>query len=116
MGLSLSAYSLALNTYFVEKKGKAVGYAMTITGLGPILMPQLITLLSKHYSVQGSTLILGSITAHCFVAALLLQPVKWHLKNVVKDEEKLEARPEESESKEPNGNDRKKSLSTYSLE
>ncbi|KAG8038492.1 hypothetical protein G9C98_006188 [Cotesia typhae] len=55
VGLSMAAFSLALNTYFLEKRGRAMGLAMTITG----------------------------ITMHTLVAALLLQPVKWHAKRPV---------------------------------
>ncbi|CAG5077919.1 Similar to SLC16A9: Monocarboxylate transporter 9 (Gallus gallus) [Cotesia congregata] len=83
VGLSMAAFSLALNTYFLEKRGRAMGLAMTITGFGPILMPQLISLLLYIYSAQGTIIILGGITMHTLVAALLLQPVKWHAKRPV---------------------------------
>ncbi|RZC32316.1 uncharacterized protein BDFB_002007, partial [Asbolus verrucosus] len=87
--------SLALNSYFRKNRGKAVGYAMTLTGLGPILMPQLINLLMKIHTVQGVTLILGGIAANSFVAASLLHPVKWHMKTEIIEDEKLEDIPEE---------------------
>ncbi|KAJ3657855.1 hypothetical protein Zmor_009632 [Zophobas morio] len=89
-GLNMSAYSLALNSYFRKKKGQAVGYAMTITGLGPILMPQVINGLIKVHTVQGVTLILGGIAANSFVAASLLQPIKWHMKTQEVPEENPE--------------------------
>lgn len=90
MGMNMSAYSLALNSYFRKNRGKAVGYAMTITGLGPILMPQLIYFLTQIHAVQGVTLILAGIAAHSFVAASLLQPIKWHLKTEIIEEEQEE--------------------------
>ncbi|XP_064214720.1 monocarboxylate transporter 14 isoform X2 [Tribolium castaneum] len=96
MGMNMSAYSLALNSYFRKNRGKAVGYAMTITGLGPILMPQLINVLMKMHAVQGVTLILAGIAAHSFVAASLLQPVKWHLKTEIVEETKEEKKTEET--------------------
>lgn len=76
----MSSYPLALNTYFVKNRGKATGISFTITGLGPILMPQLITVLMYYYGVQGTMFILAALSAHTMIAALLLQPVKWHMK------------------------------------
>jgi hypothetical protein len=73
-----SSFSLALNTYFKEKRNKAAGIGMTITGLGPIFLPQLASLLLEFYGPQGCVMIIGSITLHIVSAALLLQPVKWH--------------------------------------
>jgi MFS family permease len=103
MGMNMAAYGLALNSYFRKNRGKAVGYAMTITGLGPILMPQLINGLSKMYTVQGTTLILGAISAHSFISALLLHPLKWHMKTEIVEDGKLdpieEDPPEQNEGK-----------------
>lgn len=79
----MSAFQLALNTYFKERRNKATGFAMTITGLGPILMPQLINLLLKFYTTEQTIFIIGGLSLHAFVAAILLQPVKWHMKEKV---------------------------------
>lgn len=54
---------------------------MTLTGLGPILYPPMISGLLIFYGVQGCVLILGAICTHIIMAALLLQPVKWHMKD-----------------------------------
>ncbi|XP_025831354.1 monocarboxylate transporter 13-like isoform X2 [Agrilus planipennis] len=80
MGLGMSSYSLALNTYFLKNRGKATGIAFTITGLGPIGMPQLISMLMNTYGSRGAVLVLAGIAAHTFPASFLLQPVKWHWK------------------------------------
>jgi MFS family permease len=80
MGMCESAYSLALNMYFKNKRSVAMGLAVTVTGFGPILIPQLIRLLMQFYTAEGVTLIFGGICAHVFIAATLLQPVKWHMK------------------------------------
>ncbi|XP_015114430.1 uncharacterized protein LOC107039372 [Diachasma alloeum] len=85
ISLTMAAFSLALNTYFLEKRGRAVALAMTITGLGPIIMPQIITVLSNNYPSQHAIFILGAIGLHTVVASLLLQPVKWHSKRGVRD-------------------------------
>lgn len=54
---------------------------MTLTGLGPILYPPMISALLIFYGIQGCVLILGAICMHIIMAALLLQPVKWHMKD-----------------------------------
>ncbi|XP_011313865.1 uncharacterized protein [Fopius arisanus] len=91
ISLTMAAFSLAINTYFLERRGRAMGVAMTITGLGPIIMPQIITILSHNYPAQHAIFILAAIGLHTIVASLLLQPIKWHLKRVAlepKDEDK----------------------------
>lgn len=54
MSMSMSAFSLATNSYFNTKRGRAVGMAVTLTGLGPILMPQIASVLLSFYGVQVS--------------------------------------------------------------
>lgn len=80
MGLCSSSFSLAMNTYFNNRRCKAFGIGATITGLGPIFLPQLITLLLGIYGSQGCVLIIGGFAMNIVAAALLLQPVKWHQK------------------------------------
>ncbi|CAH1985841.1 unnamed protein product [Acanthoscelides obtectus] len=82
----MSSYSLALNTYFKDKRDKAVSLSMTISGLGPIVMPQVINQLMEEYTSEGVTLILAGICTHSFVAACLLQPVKYHQRKIVLQE------------------------------
>lgn len=53
---------------------------MTAMGLGPVFMPLVISKLMNVYGVMGTALILGGLSLHSLVAALLLQPVKWHVK------------------------------------
>lgn len=80
MGFSTPAYSLALNTYFKEKRRMATGFSWTATALGPVVMPQLITVLLDLYGVQGTTLIFAGVAANAFFCSTLLQPVHWHTK------------------------------------
>jgi MFS family permease len=80
MGLCTSSFSLAVNSYFKRKRSKAFGIGVTITGIGPIILPQLISLLLGVYGSQGCVLIISGIAMNIIPAALLLQPVKWHQK------------------------------------
>jgi hypothetical protein len=49
-------------------------------GLGPVFMPLVISKLMDTYGIMGTALILGGLSLHSLVGALLLQPVKWHMK------------------------------------
>ncbi|ETN67682.1 monocarboxylate transporter [Anopheles darlingi] len=87
MGFCNSSFSLALNTYFKVRRNKAAGIAMTITGLGPIMLPQLVSLLLGLYGPRNCLLIIGALATHIIAAALLLQPVKWHVLQVERSNE-----------------------------
>ncbi|XP_033216543.1 uncharacterized protein LOC117172579 isoform X2 [Belonocnema kinseyi] len=83
MGIAMSSFLIALNSYFLEKRGRAMGIAMTLTGIGPILIPQLIRFLLDVYEAQGTMLILGGCSLHALIGALLLHPVKWHARKEI---------------------------------
>lgn len=85
LGLCSSSFPLAVNTYFRERRTKAFGIAVTISGLGPIIFPQLISVLLQFYGVTGCCLILGGICSNVIAAGLLLQPIKYHYKTSPKE-------------------------------
>lgn len=76
--MAMSSYALAINTYFNKKRSKATAFAITISGIGVIMFPQLASYLLAHYSIRDTMLIISAISAHTFVSASLLQPVEWH--------------------------------------
>ncbi|XP_037938724.1 uncharacterized protein LOC119671918 [Teleopsis dalmanni] len=80
MGISVSASSLAINTYFQHKRRKACGFSWTLTGLGPIVLPYIVTLLLSNYGVQGTVFIFAAFSLHAVVCALIYQPVRYHTK------------------------------------
>ncbi|XP_046144866.1 monocarboxylate transporter 14-like [Osmia bicornis bicornis] len=73
-GIMFPATNLAMNTYFRKKRNMAMGFSVTLTGLGPILMPLLIAKLLEHYATSGTLLILAGIAIHSFIGASLLKP------------------------------------------
>ncbi|KAG5898832.1 hypothetical protein JTB14_018792 [Gonioctena quinquepunctata] len=77
-GLLESANSLAINTYFEEKRRSATGYSWTLTGLGPIVCPHIIVFLESFYGVNGVVFLFAGFAMHSFVCGLFLQPVEWH--------------------------------------
>ncbi|KAH0557789.1 hypothetical protein KQX54_011725, partial [Cotesia glomerata] len=99
LGITMSANALALNTYFKAKRKIAVGFTWTCTGLGPIVMPQLITALMPMFGVPGTLLILSGICMNAVACALLLQPVMWHAKKVTKEPEEKELLEDKAKNK-----------------
>ncbi|KAL6267707.1 hypothetical protein P5V15_000778 [Pogonomyrmex californicus] len=82
MNMSMSGFSLAINSYFTTRRGRAMGLSVTLTGLGSILMPQISSFLLLFYGIQGTVLILGAYSFHSMIGALLLRPVKRYMKKV----------------------------------
>ncbi|BES99356.1 Major Facilitator Superfamily [Nesidiocoris tenuis] len=79
---------VGLNSYFVKRKGQAVGLAMAGTAMGFMAMPQIVSYLLLHYKFRGTLLILSGLSLNTFVGASLFQPVKWHMKTVESKDEK----------------------------
>ncbi|XP_022209300.2 uncharacterized protein LOC111065428 [Drosophila obscura] len=87
VGLSTSAAFVALNHYFKHKRGQAVGLSMAGTAIGMLIMPQLVRILLEAYDFQGAVLLLAGVALNATVGSVLLQPVKWHMKEEFDDEE-----------------------------
>lgn len=81
VGLSTSAAFVALNHYFKKKRGQAVGLSMAGTALGMLVMPQLVKIVLELYDFRGSILLLSGVALNAVVGGMLLQPVKWHMKD-----------------------------------
>lgn len=86
-GLSNSSFALALNSYFRARRTKAAGIAMTLTGIGPIVYPPMIHYLLSIYGVTGCMLVVAALALNMLVAAVMLQPIDWHLIEIVEDQE-----------------------------
>lgn len=81
MEICLATFALAVSTYFKVKRNEAFGVGLTLAGIGFIVFPQLVRIFLELYGITGCCLILGGISLNIFVAAILLQPVKYHVKN-----------------------------------
>lgn len=93
VGITASANSLALNTYFKEKRRYATGFSWTATALGPIIAPHIITFLLPRFGVSGTVLIFAGFAMNAIVCSMLLQPVHWHAK-LLPPSDVEEAKPE----------------------
>ncbi|KAK1129013.1 hypothetical protein K0M31_020146 [Melipona bicolor] len=85
-GIMFPATNLAMNTYFRKKRNVAMGLSVTLTGLGPILMPLLIAKLLEIYDTTGTLLIIAGIAMHSLIGAALLKPFQGkEITSVTKD-------------------------------
>ncbi|XP_068158615.1 monocarboxylate transporter 7 [Drosophila tropicalis] len=89
-GLTVSASSLAVNTYFKVKRRTATAYQFGVAGLGPIVCPFLATFLIYEFGVVGTTLLFAGASLHTIACSLIYQPVKWHVAKRPKDVEMLQ--------------------------
>lgn len=87
VGLTASSTFVALNHYFVKKRGQAVGFSLAGTAFGMMLMPQAVRILLEAYTFRGAILILGALCLNAVLGSCLLQPAEWHFIPEVKDEE-----------------------------
>ncbi|XP_034652729.1 uncharacterized protein LOC117891385 isoform X2 [Drosophila subobscura] len=88
-GLTVSASSLAVNTYFKVKRRTATAYQFGVAGLGPIVCPYFATYMLKEFGVQGTTMLFAGASLHTIACSLIYQPVKWHVVRRSKDAEAL---------------------------
>lgn len=80
------------------KRRRVIGIALAFTGIVSSIMPYIIVILMNSYGVKGTILILGGLCLHSIPAAVLLQPVKWHMKEVdAKDHVEIEAKDKEAQ-------------------
>jgi MFS family permease len=93
MGLVAPSSYLAINSYFVSRRGLAMGFCQAGIGLGFITVPYLVEAMLHNYGFRGTMLLLGGISLNSVVGALLYQPVEWHSvrlrlhKTITKEEE-----------------------------
>ncbi|KAH8275746.1 hypothetical protein KR026_004458 [Drosophila bipectinata] len=89
-GLTVSASSLAVNTYFKVKRRTATAYQFGVAGLGPIVCPYFATYMLQVFDVQGTTLLFAGASLHTIACSLIYQPVKWHVVKRDRDAEALQ--------------------------
>ncbi|XP_065365774.1 monocarboxylate transporter 9 [Calliphora vicina] len=96
-GLTVSASSLAVNTYFKERRRTATAYQFGVAGLGPICLPYVATFLLDYIGVEGTVLFFAGLSLNTVACSLIYQPVKWHVKKQPKDEEAFKKLPTRDE-------------------
>lgn len=72
-GLIMPSTFMAVKSYFTSRRSQAVGLSMAGTGVGQMLMPQVVRFLLDEFGYRGTTLILGGLSLNGLVGALLFQ-------------------------------------------
>ncbi|XP_070491871.1 monocarboxylate transporter 12-like [Chironomus tepperi] len=85
-GLLVNTSLVAVASYFTTNKKRAVSLSLTGTGIGQILLPQIVHYLNSHYTTNESIMIMGGLMLNGVIGALLFQPVEKHLKRRTIDE------------------------------
>lgn len=103
--MATSAAFVALNHYFKNKRGQAVGLSMAGTALGMLILPQLVRLLLEAFSFSGAILALAGLALHATLGSILLQPAKWHMKDELIDVEMMQPQTPHMETVKEDEND-----------
>nr|CAD7427075.1 unnamed protein product [Timema monikensis] len=80
-GLTMIFHSsnVAITTFFKKNRAKAMGFVNTLGGISGIWIPLVIGQAITMYGTRGAILIMAGLLLHGLVAAMLLQPVAWHM-------------------------------------
>ncbi|KAL7049967.1 hypothetical protein ACKWTF_003921 [Chironomus riparius] len=85
-GLLVNTSLIAVTSYFTTNKKRAVSFSLTGTGIGQIILPQIVQYLNSNFSTNDSIMIMGGLMLNGVIGALLFQPVEKHLKPKTIDE------------------------------
>ncbi|KAJ8736104.1 hypothetical protein PYW08_006760 [Mythimna loreyi] len=81
-GIMFNLSCTVMNDYFSEKRVLIMGFAQTATGINAMVAPIFVKWSIEQYGSRGTLLLIGGLSLHNFVAVLLMQPVRWHMKKV----------------------------------
>lgn len=82
LGLLYPATFVAIKQYFSKKRGTAVGFSMAGTGVGQMLMPQIVRYLLDAYGYRWATRIIGALCLHGIAGAILFEVRKSMIKKL----------------------------------
>lgn len=86
-GVGCTSFLVTISAYFVVNRSRAIAIGMAFAAVGPIVYPMIISFLLAQYGAQACIAIMVAISTNTIVAALLLQPVKQHLRVKNSEEE-----------------------------
>lgn len=93
-----------------------MGLAMAVGGVGAVFMPLLLSSLLANYSVEDTMLLVSAMVLHCVPAALLLQPVRWHMVPAADGEAALSLNAEHQQAGVEAKSERNRTISSNSMD
>ncbi|KAG6460009.1 hypothetical protein O3G_MSEX011722 [Manduca sexta] len=106
-GFFYSLVPTILNDYFVTKRLFAFSFVQTITAICAMIAPMFVKWSLDTYGYRGTLLFIAGLSIHNIIAAVLMQPVEWHMKRVEivdKNEMQILLLEEKKERKEKEAN------------
>ncbi|KAF9413590.1 hypothetical protein HW555_008235 [Spodoptera exigua] len=82
LGIMYNLSCTIVNEYFTEKRVLVMSFVQTATGVNAMIAPIFVKWSLENYGSKGTLLLIGGISLHNFVAVMLMQPVRWHMKKV----------------------------------
>ncbi|KAJ8736106.1 hypothetical protein PYW08_006762 [Mythimna loreyi] len=82
MGILFNLACTVMNDYFDQKRVLVMSFVQTATGVTAMVAPIFVKWSIEKYGSRGTLLLIGGLSLHNFVAALLMQPVRWHMRKV----------------------------------
>lgn len=85
----ISASYATFNAYFVQKRIMMMSVAQSIFGLGTMAYPIFVQYFMEEYGYRGFMAIRASVHGHVIFGMLIMHPVEWHMKKVIREDELL---------------------------
>lgn len=83
-----ASYS-TFNAYFVKKRIMMMSVAQSLYGLGAITYPLVVEFFMREYGYRGFMAIRASVYGHVICGMLVMHPVEWHMKKILREDELL---------------------------
>lgn len=76
----LPSFFTAMHAYFDKKRNVVMGLTQALTVVAIMVWPAFTTFLMDRFGFRGTVAIFAALSLNSIVAALVLQPVEWHMK------------------------------------
>ncbi|XP_075154474.1 monocarboxylate transporter 6-like [Haematobia irritans] len=86
----ISASTMAINTFFKEKRRSAASLRFGVAGLGPIVFPYLASYLMSSIGMRYTMFCFAALSLNAVAGSLIFQPARWHMKTPLQDIRALE--------------------------
>ena len=90
-----------MGQYFKKKRAIANGIALSGVGIGNLVLPPIFRLLLDTYGLQGTLLVMASLSLNVCVAGALLRPVSAYNKKTAKQKDRKALQGEGTETEDP---------------
>lgn len=76
----LPSFLTAMHAYFNKMRNMVMGLTQALTVSAIMVWPAFTTFLMDRYGFRGTVAIFAALSLNCVLAAIVLQPVEWHMR------------------------------------